>query len=60
MPDEVRIDNFHGFPHMHYSLNDTDHRKIKINTLNDALRIVVNYLIENDVLIKEELEGELK
>ena len=60
MPDEVRIDSFHGFSHMHYYQNDTTQRKIKINSLEDALKIVINYLIENDALIKEELEGELK
>ncbi|KZX10143.1 hypothetical protein [Methanobrevibacter curvatus] len=60
MPDEVRIDNFHGFPHMHYFAGDNNHKSIKTNTLTEALAIIINYLTKNDELIKEDLKEELK
>ncbi|WP_281192496.1 hypothetical protein [Methanobrevibacter filiformis] len=37
MPDNVRVDNFHGFPHIHFSLKGK-HNKININNMDDVPR----------------------
>jgi hypothetical protein len=58
MPNKIRIDNFHGFPHIHYSLKGK-HQPIKTGTLTEALKIVLNYLSENDELVVEDLKNEL-
>lgn len=58
MPNNIRIDNFHGFPHMHYTLKGK-HQPIKTKTLSESLNIVLNYLSQNDEINIEDLKKEL-
>jgi hypothetical protein len=59
MPNKIRIDNFHGFPHIHYSLKG-EKQPIKTGTLTETLKIVLKYLSENDEIILEDLKNELE
>ena len=58
MPSKIRTDNFHGFPHIHYSLKGK-HQPIKVNKLNKAFEIVTNHILNNETVNKEKLKGEL-
>jgi hypothetical protein len=58
MPAKIRIDNYHGFPHIHYSLKGT-HNPIEVNDLNKAFEIVTKYILNNETINKEKLRGEL-
>ena len=42
-PNNIRIDNFHGLPHIHYTLKDK-HTLIKTESLTESLIIVLDYL----------------
>ncbi|MCL2116215.1 MAG: hypothetical protein FWH29_08340 [Methanobrevibacter sp.] len=57
-PINIRIDNFHGFPHIHYSLKGK-HHPIQINNLNEAYKIVVKHIENNKKIDKKKLTEEL-
>jgi hypothetical protein len=49
MPDELLIDNYHhGYPHIH-----PDREKIKVDTLEEALAIVLNHIENNRIKLKK-------
>ncbi|KZX16340.1 hypothetical protein MBCUT_08920 [Methanobrevibacter cuticularis] len=58
MPDEVRVDNYHGFLHIHLSLNG-DKIPIKNNNRDEVFIIIRNHIIKNKDIIKKELLEEL-
>ncbi|MGL6298512.1 MAG: hypothetical protein ACRC1M_05025 [Methanobacteriaceae archaeon] len=58
MPINFRIDNFHGFPHIHFSLKG-EHNPIRVNNFNEALIIVINHISNNDEINKKKLMEEL-
>jgi hypothetical protein len=58
MPIKIRIDNYHNFPHMHFSLKGK-HIPIKIDKLDDAVEIVMSHIINNVNINKEKLKEEL-
>jgi len=58
MPINLRIDNFHNFPHIHYSLKG-EHVPIKVNDMNIVIEIVKKDILENGKIYKEKLKGEL-
>ncbi len=58
MPDEIRIDNYHGFPHIHLSLNG-EKIQINYNDREDVFIIIKNHILKNKDIIKKELLGEL-
>ena len=58
IPINIRIDNFHGFPHIHYSLKGK-HHLIGINDLKRAYEIVVGHIENNEKIYKEKLTEEL-
>ena len=55
MPNKIKIDNFHGFPHIHIKNKET----IKTKTLNKVLNIVVNYISLNNEINLEDLKNKL-
>jgi len=58
MPDEIRVDNYHGFPHIHLSL-EGDKIPIKYNDRDEVFIIIRNHLLKNKDIIKKELLEEL-
>lgn len=58
MPINIRIDNFHNFPHIHYSLKGK-HIPIKINDMIMVIEIVKKHILENGKIQKEKLKEEL-
>jgi hypothetical protein len=59
MPSGIKIDNFHGFSHFHFSQEDKKHHKITINTKEEAYYIVFNHIIKNEKLNPKKLFEEL-
>jgi len=59
LPIGIKIDNFHGFPHFHFSLEDKEHHKIQINKLEKAYTIVFTHIIKNKKINSEKLFEEL-
>jgi hypothetical protein len=57
-PINIRVDTFHGFPHIHFSLKGK-HHPIKINKLDKALNIIINHILDNDEINKKKLREEL-
>ena len=57
-PINIRIDNFHGFPHIHYSLKGK-HHSIGINDLDKAYKIVIHHIENNKKIYKDKLTEEL-
>ena len=58
MPIKIRIDNFHGFSHIHYSLKGK-HVNINVNDKDEAFKIVVNHILNNIEIDKLKLTEEL-
>lgn len=58
MPDNVRIDNFHGFTHLHLEGKGC-HEPIKHDPFDTVLNIVVDHIERNRGLHKKELRLEL-
>jgi len=58
VPINVRIDNFHNFPHIHYSLKG-EHIPIKVNDMNIVVEIVKKHILKNGKIYKEKLKEEL-
>ncbi|WP_066971137.1 hypothetical protein [Methanobrevibacter filiformis] len=54
MPDNFRIDNFHGFPHVHFSAHGK-HHEIKNTDFETIYSTVQIHLNTNESLKKEEL-----
>ncbi len=59
MPDNVRIDNFHGFPHLHLT-EKGNHEPIKYDSFDTVINIVIDHIERNRKLNKEKLILELK
>lgn len=57
-PDGIRIDNFHGFVHIHLSFNG-DKIPIKHNDPKKIIKIIENHIFKNKGIIKKELLEEL-
>jgi len=58
IPDKIRVDNFHGFPHIHLTF-DGEKIAIKYDDMNEIVMIIRNHLQKNKNLIKKELLEEL-
>jgi hypothetical protein len=58
MPDNIRIDNFHGFPHVHLE-GKGGHEEIKTNDFKTVHQIVIKHLERNKGVNKKELKREL-
>jgi hypothetical protein len=57
MPHKIRIDNFHGYPHIHFKLHGIKHQ-IKVNNIDEAYKIVHNHIndfrkVNNRILFRE-------
>ncbi|MGL6298850.1 MAG: hypothetical protein ACRC1M_06775 [Methanobacteriaceae archaeon] len=59
MPIGIRIDNFHGFPHIHFSQNGIKH-EINTNDFNEAYEIVFKHILTNNKINKGKLREELQ
>lgn len=59
LPIGIKIDNFHGFSHFHFSSEDKEHHKININTLEEAYNITFNHIIKNTEINPKKLYEEL-
>lgn len=59
IPPNIRIDNFHGYAHIHFSPKGKKHR-IKEENFDKIYQIVRIHLKKNKKLIKKELLGELR
>lgn len=59
MPNSVRVDNYHGFPHIHFSLKGK-HQPIKKEiTIDEAFKIITDPITNNIKINKEKLKEEL-
>jgi len=58
LPAGIRIDTFHGFPHIHFSPNGKKH-EIMVNEFEVALEIVDQHIFSNIIIDKEKLLEEL-
>jgi hypothetical protein len=58
IPPHARIDNFHGYPHIHFSPKGTKH-KITEKNFNEIYQIVRTHLKTNKKLIKKLILEEL-
>jgi hypothetical protein len=58
MPDEIRVDNYHGFTHIHLSL-DGDKIPIKYSDRDEVFVMIREHIIKNKNIIKKELLEEL-
>ncbi|MGL4669841.1 MAG: hypothetical protein ACRCVG_04515 [Methanobacteriaceae archaeon] len=58
MPIGIRIDNFHGFPHIHFSQNGKKHN-INTNNFNKVYKVVFTHILTNTKISKEKLREEL-
>jgi hypothetical protein len=58
IPPNLRIDNFHGFPHIHFTPKGEKH-SIEENDFDSIYNIIRNHLKQNKEIIKEELIKEL-
>lgn len=58
LPSKVRIDNFHGYPHIHFKLHGIKHN-IKVNDMDEAYRIVHNHIMDFKKVNKRILFREL-
>lgn len=58
MPDNIRIDNYHGFTHIHFSLNGK-HEKIKYDDFDEIYRIIKMHILLNKGINKKLLRKEL-
>jgi len=57
-PPHTRIDNFHGYTHIHFSPKGKRHN-IKLENFDEIYEIIRKHLKKNKKLIKKELLGEL-
>jgi hypothetical protein len=58
MPDNVRIDNFHGFSHMHMEIQGK-HEPIKYDSFETVINVVIDHIGRNKGLNKKKLRLEL-
>ena len=58
IPIGIRIDNFHGFPHIHFTLKGEKH-KINVEEFEKALYIVFLHISKNKKINPEKLFEEL-
>ncbi|MDR0911329.1 MAG: hypothetical protein LBM96_01845 [Methanobrevibacter sp.] len=58
MPIELRVDNAHGFVHIHFSHRGIKH-KINKNNFYEIYEIIVNHIEENKIIDKRKLWDEL-
>ena len=58
MPDNIRIDNYHGFTNIHFSLNGK-HEKIKYDDFDEIYRIIKMHILLNKGINKKLLRKEL-
>lgn len=58
MPDNIRIDNFHGFPHIHIK-KKAGHEKIGIDDPDMVYQIVMDHLEREKGLNIKKLKEEL-
>ncbi|KZX12254.1 hypothetical protein [Methanobrevibacter curvatus] len=58
MPTNIRIDTFHGYPHIHFSQKGKKH-EIKIENFDTALKIIDNHIYKNITINKKRLLEEL-
>jgi hypothetical protein len=59
MPIDIKIDNAHGFVHIHFS-NKGKHHKISITDYDKILNTIIKHIDENKIIDKYKLCGELK
>nr|WP_302578488.1 hypothetical protein [Methanobrevibacter arboriphilus] len=58
MPDGTRVDNFHGFMHIHLEHNGKKHSIIENKT--QILKIIIKHIERNKKIIKKGLLEELR
>lgn len=58
MPDNVRTDNFHGFPHIHMEFKGK-HEPIKYNNFDTVYSLIIDHIERNKGINKKELRLEL-
>ncbi|MDR0774697.1 MAG: MarR family transcriptional regulator [Rickettsia sp.] len=58
MPDGLRIDNYHGFPHIHFTHKGKKH-KINTNNMEKALEILYNHIWKNEIINKKKITGRI-
>jgi hypothetical protein len=58
MPDNIRIDNFHGFSHIHLEFKGK-HEPIKYDSFETVLNIIIDHIEINKGLNKKKLRLEL-
>lgn len=58
MPDDIRADNFHGFPHIHMDMSGK-HEPIKNDDFNAVFTIIIKHIDKNNGINKNELRKEL-
>lgn len=58
MPDNVRIDNSHGFSHMHMEIQGK-HEPIKFDSFETVINVVIDHIGRNKGLNKKKLRLEL-
>jgi len=58
LPDGIRLDNFHGFSHIHLTL-DGDHHHIKYDNADEIIVFLLNHIDKNKGIDIEKLKKEL-
>jgi hypothetical protein len=58
LPIGIRIDSFHGYPHIHFTLQGTKH-KINVKKFDKAYYIVFKHIISNKTINPKILFEEL-
>ncbi|MDR1820615.1 MAG: hypothetical protein LBR15_10285 [Methanobrevibacter sp.] len=58
MPIQIRVDNTHGFVHIHFS-HKGKHHKIGKSNFDEIYEIIVNHVENNEIISKKKIWGEL-